>query len=95
MALRKAKAKKKGGYPRAALKEAVIDFNDQSEMLVLFGESDRNLHFIEEALDLKIGRDGSSLIIRGQDAAVDLAVDVLSQLRGIVAGGAHVFSWRR
>jgi phosphate starvation-inducible PhoH-like protein len=91
MKIKRTKANSKSKYPRAAQKEATVRFDDPEVMLVLFGEADCNLHLIERYLEVATGRDNAALIIRGQDAAVDLAVDVLEQLHGIVSAGEHVY----
>ncbi|MCO6431463.1 MAG: PhoH family protein [Deltaproteobacteria bacterium] len=57
----------------------------------LLGERDSNLKIIERQLGVRIGRDAKGLLIAGQDAEVDLAYDLLEQLRGLVEQGEPIF----
>ena len=82
---------KKNAQPRGIEKEMVVAFPDSSVMQVLVGDSDNNLRTIERLLDIKIGRAPEGLSITGQDAEVELANDLLNQLRGLVEHGEHIF----
>jgi len=68
-----------------------VDFNDSSVLQVLVGEQDRNLKTIERMLDVDIGRSNGGLLIKGQDSEVDLAADLLKQLRDLLARGEKIF----
>lgn len=69
-----------------------VDCPEARVCQVLVGETDSNLKAIESALDVKIGRTTKGLIIRGAQTETELAADVLSQLRDLVAEGEEIFS---
>jgi len=73
--------------PRGKEIERVVPTFDQVTLRSLVGERDENLKVIEKELEIKIGRDVEGLIVRGQDSEVDLAVDLLQQLVGLVKKG--------
>ena len=74
--------------PRGETKEQTVRFSEANVMQTLVGETDKNLRIIERELDVTIGRDsGMGLIIRGQDAEVELACDLLTQMQGLIAQG--------
>ncbi len=81
------KSKSKNQYPRGEEKEAIVPVVDGSVFLALAGEMDSNLKTLEKELDVAIGRDANGLVIRGQDASVDLAQDVLLQVKGLIEKG--------
>ncbi|MBX7144279.1 MAG: PhoH family protein [Oligoflexia bacterium] len=87
----KQKAKPKTGYPVAEEKSVAFDLPDPVIAQKLTGDLDSNLKIIERALELKIGRSHDGLVISGQDAAVDLASDLLQQLRGLLQSGETIF----
>lgn len=81
------KPKSKNSYPRGEDKESVLALVDGAVMQQLVGEMDYNIRTIERELEVKIGRDANGLVIRGQDANVDLAFDLLQQVKGLVEKG--------
>lgn len=81
----------KNHYPRAIEKQSVLSFPDSNVLQLLVGERDENLRIIERQLDVKIGRDPSGLLISGMDAEVDLAQDLLEQLRQLIVRGETLF----
>lgn len=81
----------KTNYPRAQEKEASFKIVDAEVAQTLLGERDSNLKIIERQLGVRIGRDAKGLLIAGQDAEVDLAYDLLEQLRGLVEQGEPIF----
>jgi len=84
--------KTKNGYPRGQTKEAVLEITDTPAFQLLVGETDNNLRIIERELEVKIGHDEKGLVITGQDAEVDLAHDLLSQLHGLLQRGEVLFN---
>ncbi len=74
-----------------SLKEAIIEFTDMKVFQSIAGAKDENFKALEKKLDLKIGRDGNSLIVRGQDSEVDLASDLLSQFKAVIKNGDQIF----
>ncbi len=85
------KARGKHSYPRSFEKTSHLQIVDLPVLQELAGDMDYNLKVIEKELDLKIGRDAEGIVIRGQDAHVDLAYDLLAQLKGLVEGGERIF----
>lgn len=83
--------KSKNHYPKAIEKELAFSLSDGAVAPILVGEQDSNLKTIERKLDVRIGRDAHGLIIRGLDAEVDLAHDLLSQFQELVAKGEPIF----
>jgi len=83
--------KKSNSQPRGIEKEMVVPFPESTVMQKLVGEADENLKVIERSLDLKIGRAPEGLSLVGQDAEVELAHDLLTQLRGLVEKGEVIF----
>ncbi len=77
--------------PKGATKEMEVAFPESSVMQALVGDKDENLKVIERDLGLKIGRSPSGLILVGQDTDVELASDLLVQLRGLVEQGEVIF----
>lgn len=87
----KVKTKVKNNYPRAVEKEALVSVTDSNVLLSLVGEQDYNIRVIENELDIKIGRSAEGLILRGQDSEVDLAQDLLTQLRALFERGEVLY----
>ncbi len=65
---------------------------DTTVLQQLVGEQDAHLHTIERLLDIDIGRDGARLLLRGQDSDVELAQDLLVQLKELLERGEHIWS---
>ncbi|WKZ57656.1 MAG: PhoH family protein [Bdellovibrionota bacterium] len=80
--------KKKNG---AADKEVTVQFPDASVLQTLVGERDDNLKTIERLLSLKVGRSTSGLTLTGHDSDVELASDLLNQLRELIANGEYIW----
>ena len=85
------KNKIRNHYPKGELKEASFDFRDAEMAQALLGERDNNVKVIEEELGVTIRRGMRGLGISGQDAEVDLAFDLLTQLQGLVARGETLY----
>jgi phosphate starvation-inducible PhoH-like protein len=77
--------------PKGVSKEMEVAFPESSVMQALVGDKDENLKVIERDLGLKIGRSPNGLILVGQDTDVELASDLLVQLRGLVEQGEVIF----
>lgn len=77
--------------PKGASKEMEVAFPESSVMQALVGDKDENLKVIERDLGLKIGRSPNGLLLIGQDTDVELACDLLVQLRGLVEQGEVIF----
>jgi phosphate starvation-inducible PhoH-like protein len=82
---------RRAGDPKGATKEMEVAFPESSVMQALVGDKDENLKVIERDLGLKIGRGPSGLLLVGQDTDVELAHDLLTQLRGLVEQGEVLF----
>lgn len=77
--------------PRGDEKEMTVAFPDQSSMQALVGDADINLRTIEKLLDIRIGRTADGLSLIGQDVEVELAQDLISQLKALVEKGEVIF----
>ncbi|MDZ4786388.1 MAG: PhoH family protein [bacterium] len=86
------KNKVKNAFSKAMHKEVLVEVSDPTVMQVLYGEADANLALICKELDLTISRIEQGLVVAGMDSEVDLAVDVLTQLRDIVKSGEGIFT---
>lgn len=87
------KAKKaKNGHPCAVNKEVQLQLSDPLVAQKLAGDLDKNLRTIERELEIKIGHSHDGIVISGQDAAVDLAFDLLQQLKGLLQAGETLFN---
>lgn len=82
---------KRNGPLRGDEKETSVAFPDMGVLQVLVGDADENLKIIERELDVRIGRTSAGLTIIGQDTGVELAQDLLVQLRDLVARGETIF----
>jgi phosphate starvation-inducible PhoH-like protein len=82
---------RRNGDPKGADKEIVVPFPDSAVMQSLVGDRDENLKTIEKQLNLKIGRTSEGLTVIGFDNDVELAADLLKQLRGLVEQGEVIF----
>ena len=63
-------------------KQIVFDVDDNSIAIPLFGESDKNIKYIEKSLNLKINARGNILIIEGKQAT--RAKNILSSLIEVI-----------
>ncbi len=57
----------------------------------LFGEHNKNLHRIADALDAEIHTRGNTVIIRADDITCQLAVNIIEQLYGLLQEGYPVY----
>ena len=62
--------------------QIIFDVDDNSIAIPLFGESDKNIKYIEKSLDLKINARGNILIIKGKQAS--RAKNILSSLIEVI-----------
>jgi phosphate starvation-inducible PhoH-like protein len=85
------KAKHRSYEPQGAEKQAVVQITNPEVFLSLAGERDQSLKEIERHLDLKITRCQDGVLVTGQDSEVDLAVDLLSQLRDLIQQGERIW----
>jgi len=70
----------RGAQPKGGSRPTVLDFDDNRLLGPLFGEHDRNLARIEQALDVSLSLRGNRLAISGPPAARDAARAVLDEL---------------
>lgn len=87
----KHKPKSKSNYPSADEKSLAIELSDPVVAQKLTGDLDSNLRVIERALEIKVGRSHDGLVLTGQDASVDLAFDLLQQLKSLLQAGETIF----
>jgi phosphate starvation-inducible PhoH-like protein len=67
-----------------------IELHDLPDRVRLFGEYDRNLSAIEEALDVSVRTDGDWLRVSGQPEDVERAEHVVRRMLDAARGGAFV-----
>lgn len=70
----------------------LIDFPETAVMQVVFGAQDGNLRWLEDQLEIQIGRRQDGISISGLPEHVALAGDLLSQLIAIVKNGDSLFA---
>ena len=85
------KSKQKNGYPKAQEKQTVIAIGDMQVLNTLSGHQDEHLKAIERELDIKVGHAHEGIILAGQDTEVDLAEDLILQLKGLVERGESIY----
>lgn len=69
-----------------------LQFDDNANAIILFGDLNRNLHTIEKASGVNIGARGNNLNIKGLKHEVELAADLLVQLYELIGRGYPVYS---
>lgn len=69
-----------------------IQLTDPVVAQSLGGDQDVNFKIIERELDIKVGRGHDGLLLSGQDAEVELAHDLLLQLKALIERGERIFS---
>jgi len=85
------KRKKSNGYPSGQEKEVSLVIDDPSILQPLLGERDSNLKILERELEITVGRDEKGLVLKGQDTEVDLAQDLLLQLKVLIENGEVIY----
>ncbi|RMG39229.1 MAG: PhoH family protein, partial [Candidatus Dadabacteria bacterium] len=70
----------------------MVAFDSREILQTLVGERDSNLKLIERKLEVSISRDSKGLLISGQDTDVDLAADLIEQLRDLLREGENLFN---
>lgn len=84
-------SRKLNNFPKAEEKEVRVELPRVELQHAFVGETDQNLRTVEQSLDVRIGRDGEALLVRGLDSDVELAADLLEQIRGLLEGGETLF----
>jgi len=84
-------AKSKNGFPKAESKKSSLLVEDTGVLQTLVGDTGKNLKEIERNLEVKINHTSEDLTISGQDSEVDLALDLLTQLRDLIVDGEEIF----
>jgi phosphate starvation-inducible protein PhoH and related proteins len=69
-----------------------LHFTDDRLIHALFGNNDEHLKIIEHALGVRIGTEGHSLLITGDDVERELAGRVLTQLYALLENGYPVYA---
>lgn len=85
------KKKQRAGMPNGSESELVFTAPNYQVAQLLFGERDNHLRIIERDLDIDVGHNGDSVVLRGQDAQVALAGDLLQQLSDLIERGDTLF----
>lgn len=69
-----------------------VTFPNREILQSLSGEANKSLKIIEKELDVEIGLTSKGLTVRGVMADVELASDLLTQLRDLVGQGEQLFN---
>jgi phosphate starvation-inducible PhoH-like protein len=81
------KASKRSEYPKASEKHATITVGDQGVLHALTGDQDEYLKVIDKVLDIKTAHTHEGITLSGQDTEVDLAADLLHQMKRLIEHG--------
>jgi len=71
----------------AGNKQVSLKFEDQDLARQLFGERNRNLQKIADAIDVIINTRGTTVFVQGDRIAAELAQNILNQLYGLLSEG--------
>ena len=71
----------------AGNKQIDLQFENQELAQQLFGERNRNLKKVADAIDVTINARGSRVFVRGDQIAAELAQNLLNQLYGLLKDG--------
>lgn len=85
------KTKNRNQDPQGVEKQSIVAVSNAEVLQALVGERDQSLKVVERELDVRIGRVPQGLSISGLDTDVDLATDLLVQVRDLVERGEHLF----
>ena len=77
--------------PQGDYSERKFQCEDATRLQELVGEQNAHINTIEEKLKISIGRSSEGLLLRGQDADVELGLQVLIQLLDLLKHGFHIF----
>ncbi|KGO34066.1 phosphate starvation protein PhoH [Desulfobulbus sp. Tol-SR] len=69
-----------------------LNFPDNASASVLYGDLNRNLHIVEESVNVKINVRGNDVQVTGFRHDVEIAVELLTQLYDLIGRGHPVFS---
>jgi len=69
-----------------------LNFPDNASASVLYGDLNRNLHIVEESVNVKINVRGNDVQVIGFRHDVEIAVELLTQLYDLIGRGHPVFS---
>ncbi len=69
-----------------------LDFADNANAQILFGDLNRNLQAVEQSAGVSIHARGNSVQVSGRSHAVELAISVLEQLYGLIDRGYPIFT---
>lgn len=77
--------------PQGAYAEREVKCTDAALLQELAGEQNSHLKTVEQKLQLTVGQSSEGLLLRGQDADVELGSNVLNQLLKLIEEGFHIF----
>ena len=81
------KASKRNEFPKGSERHATVPVTDAGVLLSLAGDQDEHLKVIERVLEIKTGHTHGGIVLDGQDTEVDLAEDLLLQMRRLIERG--------
>ena len=68
-----------------------MTFNNHNALKTLIGEHDKNIRIIEKKENVKITARGNQISVEGEESAVNLASNLLSQIYGLIEKGYPVY----
>jgi len=86
------KATKRSDYPNASEKEVAIQIPDTAVLHALAGDQDQHLKILEQSLDIKSAHTHGAIVLSGQDSEVELAADLLYQMKRLIERGERFSS---
>lgn len=81
------KVSKRNEYPNASEKQVTVAISDAAILHSIAGDQDQHLKVIEQSLDIKATHSHGAVSLSGQDTEVDLAEDLLLQMKRLVERG--------
>ncbi len=76
--------------PSALQGKVIVEFDNNKQLITLFGQHDENLSRIEHILGVTISGRGNRLVVSGEKVAVLVAETVLKNLYEQCSGGKHL-----
>lgn len=67
-----------------------IEVESMEQFISLFGNLDENVDILQEELGVKLFERGSELVVEGEEAAVNTAVNVVKKLLGMLSRGEPI-----
>lgn len=90
--VKRVKATKRNEYPKAAEKQTLVPVTDTAILHAMTGDQDEHLRVIERTLEIKTTHTHEGVALSGLDTEVDLAEDLLLQMKRLIERGERFFA---